>query len=348
MRKFFPVIIAAICILINLFVSQNWVEQNYSRGLYVFVRIVFDHTLFLLPIAGIYFLAVTLFYLVFRFIHNLFRKTVPFKQRLLNALTSLLIFISWVVFAFYFLWGFNYARVPFKKQMNLSLTVPDSVQLKNELILSEKETETALFNFKNNGQILEGKNLEDTVRAAVFETMRKLNLPIPGTPRGREIKPDGIMFRFGISGIYLPFVGEANIDAANYILEKPFTLAHEMAHGLGWTDEGTCNFIAYLACTQSSNTFLKYAGAISYYRYVAPTYRRFNNEDYKKFRETLSPDLKKDLDAIQKAIQKYPLWLSSEALNDIFLKSQGVKAGINSYNQVVLLVRAWREKEIKN
>ena len=153
------------------------------------------------------------------------------------------------------------------------------------------------------------------------------------------------MFRFGISGIYMPFVGEANMDAANYFLEKPFTLAHEISHGLGWTDEGTCNFIAYLACTQSKNPFLKYSGYISYYRYAAPAYRRFNNEDYKKFRETLSPDFRNDLDAINKSIQKYPLWFSSDALNDTFLKAQGVKAGINSYNQVILLVRAWRERK---
>lgn len=344
MRKYFPILLAAMSIGVNLFAPQNWIEQNYTRGLYVIVRDVFDHTLYFLPFASLYLLVIVLLYLIFRFFHPLFQKIVPLKKRLLNALSSLGIFLGYAVTAFYFLWGFNYARISFKKQMDLTLTVPDSTQLKNELILSAQETETALTNFKNGGQILENKNLEDTVRAALFETMRKLNLPITGTPRGREIKPDGSMFRFGISGIYIPFVGEANMDAANYVLEKPFTLAHEMAHGLGWTDEGTCNFIAYLTCTQSSNSFLKYSGYISYYRYIAPTYRRINNEDYKKFRETLSPDLKKDLDAIQKAILKYPLWLSSDGLNDVFLKSQGVKAGINSYNQVVLLVRAWREK----
>ena len=228
--------------------------------------------------------------------------------------------------------------------------MPDSIDLKKELILSAQETEAALINFKNSTQnvdskYLENKELEDTVRAAVFKTLNNLNLPIPGTPRGREIKPAGILFRFGISGIYLPFTGEANIDAANPVLEKPFTLAHEMCHGLGWTDEGTCNFLAYLACTQSTHSFLKYSGYISYFRYAAPAYRRVNNEDYKKFRETLSPEFRRDLDSINKTIQKYPLWFSSDALNDTFLKSQGVKAGINSYNQVILLVRAWREKQ---
>ncbi len=350
LRKYFFVLLALVCIVLNLSASQAWIEKYYARGLYVIVRGVFDSTLFFLPVAGMYFLAVGIIYFAFRFIRIFFDKKLLFKQRIFQAILYLIRFVGGVVSAFYILWGFNYSRIPLKKQLNLTLTVPDSNDLKRELILSAQETEAALINFKNSAnnadiKYLEKKALEDTVRTAVFKILHTLKLPIPGTPRGREIKPDGIMFRFGISGIYLPFTGEANIDAANNILEKPFTLAHEMCHGLGWTDEGACNFLAYLACTQSTNTFLKYSGCISYYRYAAPAYRRVNNEAYKKFRETLSPGFRRDLDDINKTIQRYPLWFSSDALNDTFLKSQGVKAGISSYNQVVLLVPAWREKQ---
>ncbi len=350
LRKYFFVLIALVCIAVNLCASSAWIEKYYARGLYLLVRIVFDSTLFLLPVAGLYFLAALLLFSISKFLIIFFNKKLPINQRILQAILYLLRFAGGVVSAFYILWGFNYARIPLKQQINLTLTVPDSSDLKKELILSAQETEVALLNFKNSVQpiglkYLEKKELEDTVRAAVFKTLNNLNLPISGKPRGREIKPTGIMFRFGISGIYLPFTGEANIDAANPVLEKPFTLAHEMCHGMGWTDEGTCNFLAYLACTESENTFLKYSGFISYYRYAAPAYRRVNNEDYKKFREILSPELRRDLDDINKTIQKYPVWFSSDALNDTFLKSQGVKAGINSYNQVILLVRAWRTKK---
>jgi hypothetical protein len=125
-------------------------------------------------------------------------------------------------------------------------------------------------------------------------------------------------------------------------LEKPYDLAHEMAHGYGWTDEATANFIAYLTCIQSKNAFVRYSGLLNHYRYVASNCKRLNTEGYQKFRDSLPEGIKADLDAINQRQKMYPSWLETDWMNDVFLRSQGVKEGVASYSRVVVLVYSWR------
>ena len=53
-----------------------------------------------------------------------------------------------------------------------------------------------------------------------------------------------------------------------------------------------------------------------------------------------------DLIAIRESTEAYPpIWLElSRKSNDLFLKSQGVKSGIKSYQQLPMLAAAWRQR----
>ena len=64
----------------------------------------------------------------------------------------------------------------------------------------------------------------------------------------------------------------------------------------------------------------------------------------KDFYKTLPAGIRNDLISIQKENEKIkPLNLEiSRKSNDLFLKTQGVKAGINSYQQLPMLAFAWR------
>jgi Protein of unknown function (DUF3810) len=188
-------------------------------------------------------------------------------------------------------------------------------------------------------------DFENLIRREVTRFLESKGFSAGGRLRGRNISPDGILNRFGISGIYMPYIGEANIDAGLHDLEKPYDLAHEMAHGYGWTEEATANFIAYLTCIQSDNAFVRYSGLLNHFRYVASNFKRVNNEGYKNFRDKLPEGIKADLDAINERQKKYPSWFETDWLNDYFLRSQGVKDGIASYSRVVVLVYSWRIKK---
>jgi hypothetical protein len=69
-------------------------------------------------------------------------------------------------------------------------------------------------------------------------------------------------------------------------------------------------------------------------------------DEYKEWIKTLDGGIRADLISIQKAgdaIKPFSIELSRKS-NDIFLKSQGVKAGINSYQQLPMLAFAWRQR----
>lgn len=269
----------------------------------------------------------------------------PFRKRLAVAGRNLLNFVGFMVFSFLILWGFNYARPNFSRQIGLTIEKPDTSALRQELEIAAMEAIAARTIIENGPLSKTGlpSDFEDKMRSDVSNFLEKNNFPAGGRLRGREILPNGLLFRFGISGIYMPFTGESSIDAALHPLEKPFTMAHELAHGYGWTEEATANFVAYLTCINSANAYTRYSGYINYYRYVASNYRRINPEGYKTFRTTLSEGMKQDLDAINKRLADYPTWFSTDKINDIFLKSQGVTEGVASYSRIVVLVYSWRK-----
>ena len=119
-------------------------------------------------------------------------------------------------------------------------------------------------------------------------------------------------------------------------------MAHELAHGYGWTEEATANFVAYLSCIESRDLLTRYSGYLSYYRYIASNFRRQFPEEYKVFRENLPKGIKNDLTAINNRINQYPDWFDTSSINDVYLKSQGVTEGVGSYSRMVVLVYSWR------
>jgi hypothetical protein len=348
-KRYFWIIAGILALTLRYFLGTipQYVEQYYSRGLFIFIRWFFDHSVGLLPFPMFYVFYALIFYFFYKVIKILFNKKKTFKNRFSEILYSLFSFSGFMVFWFLFLWGFHYARPSFSEQISLTIQKPDSLALFQELRVAADEAVAARTKLTNsplsNAQLPD--DFEDLMRREVTIFLESKGFKAGGRLRGRNISPDGILNRFGISGIYMPYVGEANIDAGLHDLEKPYSLAHEMAHGYGWTEEATANFIAYLTCIQSDNAFVRYSGLLNHYRYVASNFKRVNTEGYQFFRDNLPDGIKADLDAINERQKKYPNWFETDKMNDIFLRVQGVKEGIASYSRVVVLVYSWRKKK---
>lgn len=330
--------------------SPEWIEKYYSRALFPFIRIIIDFTLAWLPVPLIYLFFIVLIYLLVKKIRRFFQDEHPWPQKVLNAFMSTLAFVGGGVFFFLLLWGFNYGRVPIEQQLALSPVPLTSSQLKEELL---QETKTII---KLREQIplatdsalsskYMPKKLENKLRANLKNWLSENGFPTQGRVRGRFLLPKGVFMYFGFSGLYWPFTGEGHVDAGTYPLQVPYALTHEMAHAYGFGDEGTCNFLAYLACSQSDDPFIAYAGHLSYWRTVASNYLQYNREDYRAFRAELPQGIRADLDAINKNLEAYPNILPSykKYAYNTYLKTQGIKEGLKNYNRVIMLVHAWRD-----
>ncbi len=184
------------------------------------------------------------------------------------------------------------------------------------------------------------------MRHLLTNVLRNFNYPIPAKVRGRLLFPKGILLRISTAGVYIPFTGEGHIDPGLHHLQLPFVMAHEMSHAYGIGGEGDCNFLAYLSCTSSENSYLKYVGFLYYWRYVAPDYRAYRPEEYKIIWENLPLGIKNDLRAIREEMNKYPDILPAvrDAAYNTYLKAQGIDDGIKNYDRVTMLAHAWHLK----
>ena len=65
----------------------------------------------------------------------------------------------------------------------------------------------------------------------------------------------------GVTGMYTPFLGEANINTDYMdITEFPITICHEILHAKGFARETDCNLLAAVCCIRSSRPDFRYAG----------------------------------------------------------------------------------------
>ena len=345
------ILLGFITLIIRYLTPAEWIESLYSRGLFLWIRRIIDYGIGWFPIPLLYvFYAVLIIWLIVKIFKTNWKLFFKWKH-LLDAFFSLIAFSGGLLFFFFFLWGFNYGRVPLVQQLKLKLQPIGVEELKIEL---EKVTKKVLATRERLDSVGEEtlkenlfpSKLESRCRAAVEATLAELHYPTAGKVRGRILPTKGILLRFSSSGVYWPFVGEGNIDGGLHPLQQPFTLCHELSHGYGMTNEGVCNFLGYIATQKSDNEYIRYSGLLSYWRYIAIAYQRFAREDYWKFRETLPKGFQADLDAINKSLDKYPDIFPRlrYAAYDTYLKSQGIEEGMKSYSTVIMLVRAWERR----
>jgi hypothetical protein len=118
-----------------------------------------------------------------------------------------------------------------------------------------------------------------------------------------------------------------------------------MCHGYGVTDEGACNFIAYLATIDQKDSTIHYSGAMGYFRYVASAYRYHYPREYQKIRDRLPLIIQSDLEEINKQLMKYPdifpKW--RDRIYNKYLLALNVPGGIENYDKIIDYVRQARD-----
>lgn len=136
------------------------------------------------------------------------------------------------------------------------------------------------------------------------------------------------------------------MDNALGPLQKTFTIAHEIAHGHGVTGEADANFVAYLACVNSGEPLAQYAAEYVLWRHLASEVRSHYPEEVAHQLAAAIPEaLRKDREAIWRNHYQYKGYFPeiSDAINDTYLKVQGVTAGTEDYDRFVNLYFDWVE-----
>jgi hypothetical protein len=331
-------------------------ERFYSRGFYVGLRWIWDNSLGRSPIPVLYLMAaVWVAWMTVRMIRRAARPRVAQKIPILRRAGRFLLWAAgWtgvLVFSFYVLWGFNYNRIGLERQMKLEAGPLDPAGLAGEAewatqAAAEARTQIAGASESALGPDILPARLEAGLRAAMAQVLRSVGYPAPGRVRVRTFVPGGWMMRFSGSGIFIPYCGESYTASALLAFEKPFTMAHEMAHGYGITEEGEASFLALLTCRASADPAVRYAGFMGYWDYAAGELASVSPDRFKALWKTVPEGMKADVRAERANWDRFksPVEKISRKVYDRYLKAQGIREGMRSYSRFVALTAAWRKR----
>ena len=153
-----------------------------------------------------------------------------------------------------------------------------------------------------------------------------------------------------MKGYYFPFSLEANYNDVMYIISKPATMCHELAHTKGFIYEDEANLIAFLACLHSDDPAFQYSGYLSVLTYIENDFLRsidYNKEIYnshvkisaqvQKDRVFLTEDAWSEVEK-KAVISTKTLKKASDAFTNTTLVLNGVEQGSASYGEVVGLL----------
>jgi hypothetical protein len=276
-------------------------------------------------------------------------------------ITKLSWFIIRLYVVFQLIWGLNYMQPDPTKDFHLTVQTPKNAQialsemnaLTYELIEELNRTKAAISldkpiepNFEqvvaNVQQAYQALAIEHPSFILQYKSVKKAIFPSLGD-------------YIGFLAFYQPITGEAIIRSDLPILTQPYTMAHEMAHQLGYASETEANFIAFVVASETNDPYLKYSMLLQMFSYAqdAQLLLLAGNKGFdawkaqiEKNRSLLSPAVLKDRANIKAffAARAAKQIQASSQLYDQFLKWNQQAEGLSSYADVLKWVRAYRLK----
>ncbi|MCU7548864.1 DUF3810 domain-containing protein [Chitinophagaceae bacterium LB-8] len=352
LRDYKLLLLLFLALLIKILSFQKaWVERYYTYGFYPYIskvlRILFGWIPF--SIGDLFYLCLICFLLYKAIRFGIFLKRRKEKKFLIRVVVKqILHFALYVYLAFNILWGLNYDRQGIATQLQLDVQ-PYSVE---DLRLLTSVLQERVNNYATGVDSLKRVELNKSrnlFRAAVA-SYQQVNGKYPFLAyEGPSIKASffsNIGHYFGFTGYYNPFSGEAQLKTTIPFFLKPFVVTHEIAHQLGYGKENEANFVAFLVGRQASNIEIRYSIYFEMYLYAFSDLSRKDTAAARKFRETLHPQVKRDLEAFSNYLYRTRNIIEPvvSSFYDQFLKWNSQPKGKKTYNEVVTWLIAYGKK----
>lgn len=358
--RIISIVLFILGILLNIITQKtpDLVEKYYSNGINIYIIRFMSKIFSLFPFSlfemliymAVVLVLVFLIYSIYFIVKTPDNTLVYLKNSILNIISI----IGIVYFLFVILWGINYNRMDLKDSLIADYNKSHNQNIKDvnygeeDLInlykfLVEKCNETRMEVLEDNKNVMKcNTNPSEVLKRANngYDNVEILNLNKRGNySPAKAILNSSILCYTGITGIYSPFTGEANVNIAAPDIYIPFTTLHEMAHQRGYSSEDECNFLAYIACINNKDYDFQYSGYILALKYTASALAKVDYDEFKELSSNLSQSVKNDLKNSNEFWSKYQGKVNevSDKMNNNYLKANGVVEGIDSYGKVVNL-----------
>jgi hypothetical protein len=258
--------------------------------------------------------------------------------------------LAWLYLAFLLAWGLHYQRVPLATSAGLDVG-PASVAELSALCGELVERANALrprLGEDAHGVMRLGAPRQTLVRAEAGYAAAAHAHPLL---RGRYSRPKPVrlsvaMSYLGITGIFFPFTGEANVNTTVPAPDLPFTICHEMAHQRGFAREDEASFVGYIACGLHPDAEFRYSAVLAAGEHALARLWQADRDAWRRIAGRRAPGVRRDLEALREWSERYagPAERAGRAVNDAYLRSRGDARGIASYGELVDLLIAERRK----
>lgn len=262
-------------------------------------------------------------------------RHLPWKRTALRVAEYLL----WVYVWFYLAWGLNYFRKDFYARTGIEQVnyTPDSF----------KEFLTGYVTKLNESYVPMDRIDKESVPAAVKEEYGKIYKEF-GLMRPRpHVRVKTMLFspfisKVGVSGYMGPFFCEFNLNGDLLPSQYASTYAHELAHLLGVSNEAEANLYAFIVCTASADSQIRFSGYFSLMPHVLRNAKGLLQEgEYRQLVASIRPEilrLYEDNRAYWNG--KYSPFIGGiqDAVYDWYLKGNNIGSGMKNYSEVIGLL----------
>lgn len=335
------------------------VEKYYSNGINIYIVKALSKISSVLPFSlfeiliYIFILSILIF-LIYSIIYIIIRPR-KILVYLKNSILNIMSIVGIIYFLFVILWGINYNRVDLEDSLITYYNSAEDKNIKNvdynndDLIklykfLIEKCNETRAKVSEDDNNVMKcNLDYKDVLKRATnaYSNISILNLNKKGVyATAKPILNSNLLCYTGITGIYSPFTGEANINVSSPDIYIPFTTLHEMAHQRGYASEDEANFLAYLACINNKDYDFQYSGYILALKYTSSALAKTDHDSLINANRNLSQSVINDLNNSNEFWRQYEGKVNevSDNINNNYLKANGIKEGTISYSKIVNLL----------
>ena len=310
--------------------APSFIEIGYTNFLYrlLFLSRAWFFNLLPFSLGDLFYL---LFFLV-AFYQLLQLKLAHWKKAFISFLATLSLLFLW----FQLSWGMNYHRTPLLEKLpgENQYTLEELTQLTIHLAENANELHLVLSPEE------EKEVTYPLSRRAIIE---KIAHRIPNSPLPGKVKISFFsipLSYMGFSGYLNPFTLEAQVNGQIPKLEIPVTAAHEIAHQQGYAAENEANFIAFLNTYNHPDKRIKYAAVLFAFKYTFNELAKVDPEKAQEIKCLLYPGIIANYTTTNRFWRKFqnPFEPYFKKSYDAYLKANNQTKGIQSYNEVILLL----------
>ena len=248
----------------------------------------------------------------------------------------LCLFALALLIAFGALYAPLYERAPAAEALGISesAVTQEQVLAAAEYFVDELNAASRQLERGEDGRILPPLSFDE-----VADALNEAYAALGGYFSGQAVRPKAValsvpMSYLGITGIFIPFFGEANVNVNIPVYELPQTMAHEMAHAKGVSREDEANVVSYFVCLASEEAYLRYSALMPV---TATLLNARPRDERERLRDRLPAAVLADYAAASEHFTRYEGAIDriSSFFNDLFLKANGVSSGTASYGETV-------------